>query len=71
VLWQEIGKPERLATFEKYLTLETNFDTMLVEKMLPLKLSAAHFVRITAGKAQGFTPIRPPRVCCHIRPRTG
>ena len=39
---------------------------MLAEKMLQFKLPAAHFVRIPAGEAQGFTPYCPPRACCHI-----
>ena len=39
--------------------------------MLQFKLPAAHYVRIPAGEAQGFTPLRPPRACCHIQPRTG
>jgi len=43
---------------------------VLAEKMLQFKLPAAHTVRIPAGEAQGFTPFRPPRACCHIRPRT-
>jgi len=42
---------------------------VLAEKVLELKLSAAHSFTIPAGEAQGFTPYRPPRVCCHILSR--
>jgi len=51
------------------MSQETNIDTVLAEKVLQFKLSAAHSVSIQAGEAQGFTPYRPPRACCHIRPR--
>jgi hypothetical protein len=33
-------------------------DTVLVEKMLQIKLPAAHIGRIPAGEAQDFDPIR-------------
>jgi hypothetical protein len=36
--------------------LTTNIDTLLAEKMLQFKLTAAHFVRVPAGQAPGFTP---------------
>ena len=39
--------------------------------MLQLKRPAAHCVRIPAGEAQGFTPLCPPRACCHIRLQKG
>jgi hypothetical protein len=64
-----IGKPEGLSLIKKYLTLETDIDIVLAEKMLQHKLPAAHTFRIPAGEAQNFTPIRPPRACRHIRPR--
>jgi len=47
----------------------TNIDTVLVEKMLQFKLPAAHSVRVPAGEAQGFSSLRPPKACCHIRPQ--
>jgi len=37
--------------------------------MLQFKLPAAHFVRVPAGEAQGFSSLRRPRACCHIRPQ--
>jgi len=33
-----------------------DIDTLLGEKVLQVKLSAAHSVSIPAGEAQGFTP---------------
>jgi hypothetical protein len=66
-----IGKPEVLIRFEEYLTQETNFYTVLVEKMLQFKLSAPHFPGIPGGDSQNFTPINSPRAYCYIRPRTG
>jgi len=38
--------------------------------MLHFKLPSAHSVRIPTGEAQGFTPLRTPRACCHIGPQT-
>jgi hypothetical protein len=52
---------------ENFLTEETYIDTVLSEKVLQLKLPAAHSVRIPTGEAQGFTPLCPPRACCQIR----
>jgi hypothetical protein len=66
-----IGKPEGLIRVEKYLIQETNFDTVLVEKMLQFKLSAAHSTNSLGGNSQNITPINSPGACCYIRPRTG
>jgi hypothetical protein len=63
-----IGKAEGLTVVEECLTYETNFDTMLIEKMFQFKLCVVHPVRIPAGEAQVFNLLRPPRACCHIRP---
>jgi hypothetical protein len=63
------GKPEGLARIKKYLNQETDFNTVLAEKMLQFKLSAPHSVRIPASEAQGSNPIHPPRACCHITER--
>ena len=46
-----IGKPEGLTSIKECLTEETNIDNVLAEKVLQLKLSAAHSVRIPAGEA--------------------
>jgi len=37
--------------------LRDNIDTVLVEKMLQLKLPAAHSFRIPASEAQGFAQL--------------
>jgi len=62
-----IPKQEGLPRFEEYLTEETNIYTVLADKTLQFKLPAAHSVLISTNEAQGFTPLYPPRACCHIR----
>ena len=64
-----IGKPEGLTMVKESFNLETNIDTLLIEKVLQLRLSAAHSVSIPPGGAQGFIPYCPRRAYCHIRPR--
>jgi hypothetical protein len=66
-----IGNPEVFTNVKECLIYETKVETMLVKKIPQFKLPAEHSVRIPAGEAQGFTPIRPPRANCHIWPRRG
>jgi len=44
-----VGKPEGIPRVKKCLTLETNIDTVLAEKVLQLELSTPHSVSIPAG----------------------
>jgi len=51
-----IGKPEGLPSLKEFLTLETNIDSVVAEKVLQFKLSASHSICILAGEAQGVLP---------------
>jgi len=63
-----IHKPEDPARVKECFSEEINIDIVLDERMFQLHFPAAPSIRIPAGEAEGFTPLRPFRAYYHMRP---